>query len=350
MPSSTLMNGLFGLSVAGCAVLGWMHFERRPSQQEERARSRIAELEAQVQRLSSQSIRSGAAGAAAPSGDAEALATLRLGLLVGGGDDLPSILEQLDRAVQQGRDAAGIDHEGEIVARHYAKLQIERLRAIGSPAAQEIQGRIEFRDEQQRPLAPEFRSKLLQVLIEVDPTRGQETAAKIFTTEGEDLSLRLQAAHRLKEVDPPRALRLAREVIDRQRGRPALAFQNLHELVGIVGELGQVLGKAEVEGILRDVAVRQDWDMSARHRAISWIETLGLTEAFEDLERVVKEPGHNHYTRVCALQAMRQLDPERLLPILRWLVEETGLDPTLKQNADGMRQQIETELAGRSRK
>jgi hypothetical protein len=349
MPSSNLMNGLFGLSVAGCAVLGWMHYERRPGPQEERLRQRVQELEQQVQQLAAQAMRS-SASSAATGGDAEALATLRRSLLAGGGGDLAEVLRQLDQALQQGRDAAGVDHEGEIVARHYAKLQLERLRAIGAPAAAEILARIDFRDERKQPLDSEFRAKLLQILVEVDPPRGIEAAARLFAADGEDLRLRLSAAHRLKESDPPQALRLAREIFDRQRGKPALAFQNLHELVGIVGELGWVLGKAEVAPLLRDLAVRQDWDMSARHRAISWIETLGIAEAYDDLERVVKESGHNHYTRLAALQALRKLDSERLLPLLRWLVEETGLDPTLKQNADQMRQQIEAELEGRSRK
>ncbi|MBL8897393.1 MAG: hypothetical protein JNM84_07185 [Planctomycetes bacterium] len=351
MPSSTLMNGLFGLSVAGCAVLAWMHYERRPTQTEARLEGRIAELESQLRRVSAQALSASASSSeGAQRSDAEALSTLRRGLLEGGGDDLEQILQRLDRALQEGRDAAGVDHEGEIIARHYTRLQIEKLRGIGASAADEVLRRIDFRDEHKQPLPAEFRSKLLAVLVEIAPERGREASARLFTAEGEDLSLRLSAAHRLKEQDPAHALRLAREVIDRQRGRPALSFQNLHELVGIVGELGQVLGKSEVEALLRDLAVRQDWEMSARHRAISWIETLGILEAYDDLERVVKEPGHNHYTRVCALQAMRRLDPERLLPILRWLVEETSLDPTLKQNAESMREQIETELAGRRSK
>ncbi|MBK9385502.1 MAG: hypothetical protein IPN34_11895 [Planctomycetes bacterium] len=350
MPSSTLMNGLFGLSVAGCAVLAWMHYERRPSQTEARLEGRIAELEDQLRRVSAQAVSASSKSSdGAQRAEAETLATMRRGLLEGGGD-LAAVLDRLDRALQEGRDAAGIDHEGEIIARHYARLQIEKLRAIGAGAADEVLRRIDFRDERKQPLPAEFRSKLLAVLVEIDPARGRETAARLLSADGEDLAVRLSAAHRLKEQDPVLALRLAREVIDRQRGRPALGFQNLHELVGIVGELGQVLGKSEVEALLRDLAVRQDWDMSARHRAISWIETLQIIEAYDDLERVVKEPGHNHYTRVCALQAMRQLNPERLLPILRWLVEETSLDPTLKQSAEGMREQIETELAGRKSK
>lgn len=347
MPSSTLMNGLFGLSVAGCAVLGWMTYERRPSHQEAVLRARIGELEEQLRQNSKAAVKQLAAPANS-SADAEALATLRLGLLDGGGDDMAAILDRLDQAIQQGRDAAGIDHEGEIVARYFAKLQIERLRAIGAKASGEVERRIEYRDEHQRPLAADFRAKLLQVLLEIDPRAGVEAAARIFAADSEDPSLRLVAAHGLKQADPPRALRLAREVFDRQRGRSAMAFQNFHELVGILGELGQVLGTAEVAPLLRDLATRQDWDMSARHRAISWIETLGLMEAYPDLERVVREPGHNHYTRVIALQTMRALDPERLLPTLQWIIDETSLDPVLKQNAELMKQAIEAELAART--
>lgn len=275
------------------------------------------------------------------------IAALQSELALAKGDSFEDVWNAFLGAVERQREAQGIDYEREVVARHDTQSLIARLASFGKEHYDDLEPWLERIPEEGKPLHREHRQGILDVLFQMDPERAFERARILAETERENTALRLIACDRLRQHDPERALPILLGILDYQAGKPPSKFENLAQLVDIVGEIGLNAENARVEAMMRRIAVEPTWEMAARNKALVWIGRLDVQEAWPELMDMVRTPSSNHYTKLKVLQTMRVLDGERAIRFIDALLndeKDLPLDPNLRKAAGEMATQIRQEI------